>query len=893
MTDTPNNIIEKLAILKAGFTSQLPDRIREIETASHSLQTLQNLAHKLSGSAGTYGLPNLGLAAHNLDKACKSLLGQESAPVDEDLKRIDVLIALLQVSSEAKSSSQNANLFNLNEMEALVQKSVATSTKDIIVVEDDTQQAKILEELLSNFGFLVTVLHHPSKLRNAIRKKQPSVVIMDIAYDDSHDAGLVIIKELRAEKLLTSPVIFVSVRDDFLARLEAVRGGSDGFMVKPIDILKLVEMLNDLFVARKKPVLRILVVDDDPDIGEFCRVVLEDKGLITSIVKDPFLAVDEMLNFKPDLIILDVEMPGCDGFELGAAIRQMGGEFLLIPILFLTANNTTPNRIKAAYSGSDDFMSKPINAGFLTDTVIARAIRGQEVFRLFLQKKLNEERFTAVARNANEAIILSDYRGLMLSWNQSVKTIFGYDREEILGKPAILLIPEKHREAHLNGLARVVNNKQEITVIKTLETEGLRKDGSIFPMALSLSSWVLEGTMFFSASMSDITQRKTVEKQLTIAKNEAIDASLAKSQFLTNMSHELRTPLTAIVGFSDLILRKNDQNEKVRKYAGHINNAGKHLSVLIDEILDLAKIEKGVNTVSLEKVHLREIFEECYALIAPMAKGAGINLSFDTNSAYIVLADYTRLQQSLLNLLTNAVKYNKAQGNITVDVVLKNDNRLRISVIDTGVGLNASQKDKLFNPFERLGAEHSDIEGTGIGLAITQKLVETMNGNIGVSSTEDEGSTFWIELPLGGLKQSPSLNDTVSNKLAIQVKPLGKRLIYVEDNPVNLELMQDVIHDMTGYKLQTSNDGVSGLELILKQLPDLVLLDINLPIMNGFDVLKNLRNHSLTKQIPVLAVTANAMSDDIEKIMEAGFDGCVIKPIETKILLESIEKLLE
>ena len=391
-------------------------------------------------------------------------------------------------------------------------------------------------------------------------------------------------------------------------------------------------------------------------------------------------------------------------------------------------------------------------------------------------------------------------------------------------------------------------------------------------------------------------QLETANAELELAMEEAKKANQAKSAFLSAMSHELRTPLNAILGFAQILTSDSLPSTLPQKkeFAGHILKSGRHLLTLINEILDLAKVEAGAVNLSLEPVALGEVMSECRTMIEPIAAQRGIRVLFPEACDTVVEADRTRLKQVLLNLLSNAVKYNRDAGAVVVDMSFDTPGRVRVSVQDTGLGLGPDQLELLFQPFNRLGQENGGQEGTGIGLVVTRRLVELMNGTIGVSSRVGVGSVFWIELPV-----------TVPHALSIEGAPPAMALpldapdanarhtlLYVEDNPANLRLVQEIVRFRPDLRLMAAHDGHLGIELARLHLPDMILMDLNLPCVGGMDALKTLRSDPRTAHIPVIALTANAMPRDIERGIAAGFFRYLTKPINIDEFTEAVNSTL-
>jgi signal transduction histidine kinase/ActR/RegA family two-component response regulator len=390
-------------------------------------------------------------------------------------------------------------------------------------------------------------------------------------------------------------------------------------------------------------------------------------------------------------------------------------------------------------------------------------------------------------------------------------------------------------------------------------------------------------------------EEKVIERttDLQQARDEALKHSKAKSEFLSSMSHELRTPLNAILGFAQ-VLEMDAVDDMQKESVQEILQAGRHLLELINEVLDLSKIEAGRLTLSMEQIGLSGVQQECAMLTKNLAEHCQVSVNFHEGCDYVVYADYTRIKQVYLNLLSNAIKYNRKQGSVDVSCSIVGEGMLRVSIMDTGPGIAAERQEGLFEPFNRLGAESSDIEGSGIGLIITRRLLEMMGGRIGFDTEVGVGSTFWIEMPYIGESKTTG-ETTVSDKEestsqdALQNKPL---VLYIEDNPANLRVVERILQQNGRYDLLTAATPSAGLELAVGRHPNVILLDINLPEMDGYEVLARLQSHSDTHSIPVIAVTANAMTDNVQKGREAGFFEYITKPIDIPVLLKTIERAL-
>ena len=380
-------------------------------------------------------------------------------------------------------------------------------------------------------------------------------------------------------------------------------------------------------------------------------------------------------------------------------------------------------------------------------------------------------------------------------------------------------------------------------------------------------------------------------RELQIAKEHAVQANLAKSQFLSHMSHELRTPLNAIIGFSQILKLDNPDKEALSSI-DEIDKAGKHLLSLINDILDLAKIESGKLDIQIEVLDLSKTIDDCITLISSDAKNKKIELvnKINQDEPLIVKGNELRLKEVLLNLISNAIKYNKKYGTVYIKSTIL-DGHISIEITDTGHGISLEKQGKLFSPFERLGYESSNIEGTGIGLVISKKLIESMGGSIGFESNTNKGSTFWISLPIAN-------NNVVIKKQREDTEPQkrhsthSKTILYIEDNVSNIKLVKAILEKRENLELLIAQDAELGIHLAKSHLPDLILMDINLPGIDGYEALSILKSKKETAQIPVVAITAKAMLKDINNGLSKGFDQYLTKPFNINDFLSTINSKL-
>jgi PAS domain S-box-containing protein len=626
---------------------------------------------------------------------------------------------------------------------------------------------------------------------------------------------------------------------------------------------------------------------------------------------------------------------------------------------------------------------------------------------------------------APDGIIVVDGSGKIILVNGQAERMFGYPRAELIGSAIEALIPARFHANHPQHVASYIHEPRTRPMGSGLELAGRRKDGTEFPVEISLSPIRTEERMLVSAAIRDVSDRKRIEAEarranafllsavdsiqdafvlydeedrivlvnstfrdmlgrslrgpvvgrrftelverviedrlfdlgeespvdfrrrwagyhrlpdgafevrthtgrvlrivdrptaehgtvslmvdmtedyvradeLRRARSTAEAASAAKSDFLSSMSHELRTPLNAVLGFAQLLQRDRKEPLSARQLEriDHVLHGGEHLLKLIDEVLDLSRIEAGGVTISTEPVTVPEVLHEVITTLEPMAQRAGVSVALAAlpSSTPVVIADRTRLAQILMNFGSNAIKYNKQGGHVRFEVTHAAD-VLRMTVVDDGIGIPERQRAKIFEPFHRAGQETGPIQGTGIGLAISKRLAALMQGTVGFSSETNQGSAFWVEVPIDK-NAAPHLTHPIAELSAestlVNARPRHK-VVYVEDNPSNIAFMRELMEDFPGIELLTAPTAEIGVDLIRSHRPALVIMDINLPGMSGFDAAKQLSEWSETKDIPVVALTAAASARDRARAEDVGFYRYLTKPVKVDELMAVLEELL-
>ena len=664
--------------------------------------------------------------------------------------------------------------------------------------------------------------------------------------------------------------------------------------------------------------LRILHLEDEPRDTELMIAALRAAGIdcmVTRVdTREEF--VERLSDRRLDVVVSDISVPGFDGIEAQTVWQN---ERPGIPFIFLSGTFGEDVAIERLKEGATDYVLKHWMDKL--PTVVQRALREMrdragrqqaqsELENLNLELESRVEERTVQLSAANEAlaeserrlfdildhspaaISLKDLDGRYIFANRSCHESLGTQRSETIGKTDHDLLPRR-----VADLCRA-NDRRVIESGSALDFEEFCGEEDLQPRVFHSSKFLLRdgaGKAYALCAIStDITERKRSEQAMSIARREAERANRAKSEFLSRMSHDLRTPLNAVLGFAQLLDMDNltaDQRESVTQ----ILEAGRHLLELMNEVLDISRIESGNLSLSPEPVLIAEIVEQVVKLMQPLGKTRQIEVSAlaNTTQARYVRADRHRLNQILLNLMSNAVKYNRPGGSVTVGCEEAPEGRVRIAVTDTGAGIPPEKLALLFTPFERLGADQTGIEGTGLGLALSRGLAEAMGGKVGVRSEIDRGSTFWVELDGTTEAAVDAKVPRDSDATPVTIASVSGTILYIEDNASNVRLVERLLKQRRpAITLLHANDGAVGLRMALSCKPDLIFLDLHLPDTSGDEVLRRLWEDTRTREIPVAVLSADATLSQSRRLIATGAKAYLTKPLDVSKMLALIDERL-
>jgi PAS domain S-box-containing protein len=654
--------------------------------------------------------------------------------------------------------------------------------------------------------------------------------------------------------------------------------------------------------------LKILHLEDNRHDAELVNATLAADGIVAEIVRvDSGPAFAAALGSVPfDVILADYNLPAFDGRSAQVMAAEMRPE---TPFIFLSGSIGEDLAIDRVKAGATDYVLKDRMARL--PSAVRRALAEAEVraerqraegdvrrLNAELERRVvertmelaeSQRRLQAILDYSPAAISLKDTTGHYLVANREFEGLAGARADAISGKRDPDLFP------HRLALAYQANDAQVLEQRRGLEFEEtyLRAGAPHIYHSIKFPLLDAEGHPSAICAISiDVTERKKIDDALRIARLEAERANRAKSAFLSNMSHDLRTPLNAILGFAQL-LDLDDLPGDRKESVAQILRGGTHLLSLINEVLDIARIEAGHMSLSMEPVHAIEITEQAAELVGPLAAQRAITIVVDEPAGQdlVVLADRQRLSQVLINLLSNGVKYNREGGTVTIGFTAVEGGRVRLSVTDTGAGIAEGKLQLLFQPFERLGADQTSIEGTGLGLALSRGLAEAMGGSIGVESVVNHGSTFWVELaqtePLG--THPPELSDDALTEARLDAHGV---VLYIEDNRSNVRLMERVMERRPGIRLLHASDGGEGLAMAAAERPDLILLDLHLPDMSGEELLRRLSADSVLRRIPVAVLSADASPLQSRRMKSSGAVAYLTKPLDIHQVMALLDEQL-
>jgi signal transduction histidine kinase len=662
--------------------------------------------------------------------------------------------------------------------------------------------------------------------------------------------------------------------------------------------------------------MRMLFIEDNAgDADLVCRALMRSDTPPTQLELATTLAAARAALTDPlrfDLVLTDLHLPDGHGLELLAEIRGRG---LPLAVVVLTGQGDEELVMRALRAGADDYLPK---SGTFAERVPATVRAAQAAHRHHSARHALPLRVLYGEHSAQDIDLTRRHLEahaphIRIDWAPDAAAVLRQlprSRSEPSNFDLLLIDFRLAGDTGLDVL-RATRQERELDLPVVLITGQGSEDVAALAMRLGATDYIVKRPHYLLAlpavlesafhrvqaareqaalrALNTSLERKVAERtaEFELAKDAAEAANRAKSAFLARMSHDLRTPLNAVLGFSQLLMLDPALAEagQARRQVQLIRDAGQHLLAMIDEVLDLARIESGSLRLSLEPVDACQLVAESLRLAQPLAMHHRVGVEhLPSRSTCLVHADRTRLRQVLVNLLTNAIKYNRPGGQVEV-MLTDHEAGVQVAVHDNGCGMTPQQLAALFQPFNRVGAEGSSVEGTGLGLVIAKQLVEAMHGRLAVSSTPGAGSTFTLWLPAATQPVRPS----VAPQVAV-LRKLPRRVLYVEDNPVNAQLMRAWLQMQPEVELQVAEDGASALALAARWLPQLVLLDMDLPDMSGIDVLRRLRADPATAVIPCVAVSAFALGPEVQQALDRGCAAYLTKPFALDELLAAIER---
>jgi PAS domain S-box-containing protein len=766
------------------------------------------------------------------------------------------------------------------------------SGSGILVVEDEGIIALEIAQTLRDLGYVVAGTADDCDGAVALaRAERPDLVLMDVMLKGEDD-GIEAARRIRAERDV--PVVFLTAYSDSETLARAREVAPYGFLVKPFRADELRAALDVAFAKHametrlRASEVRFRGAFADAPIGMAlldagARITLANEALcrLTNATADAlqgrlFTSLISSADSSRIAALLASARAGQAGAAQVELIRDASEE-VMCAIVSVAA-------LSAASTDAEAFVAhvQDVTARQRAEAELARhRDRLEELVAARTAELVEREYLLREAQRIGKMGHWTvDLASGALRWSDEIYRIFGRIRDEF----------DLHQAAFYEAVHPDDRDRVKAAEMSALRTGALEIDHRIV-LPDGGVRWVHERarvvrdgngtTLQLVGTVQDITERKAIERRLLEAKEAADRANRAKSEFLSRISHELRTPMNSILGFAQLLDMDDGLSATQRERVGEIRVAGAHLLALIDDLLDLSRVEVGKLTVDLRAVRVLDAVQQAVDMVETVAHQFDVRIQVDVPPDLAAHADATRLRQILVNLLSNACKYNVRGGSVAVSCERRSPETLVLAVADTGPGLTPEQVARLFTPFERVGAERSGVEGVGIGLALSKRLADLMAMRLEVTSSRGRGSVF--TLTMGAARSEAPRNGAERPSVCASVSPIGT-VLYIEDNPANLRLVEAVFRIHFDASLATAPEGQQGLALARQLRPSLILLDINLPDIDGYEVLARLRADAATASIPVVALSANAMPADIERGQRAGFLRYLTKPLRIEDL---------
>ncbi|WP_315788733.1 response regulator [Fischerella sp. JS2] len=888
-------------------------------------QALQE-AHTLAGSLGTFGFgvgSQLARRIEHLLKANKTLSENDTT---------QLLSWVQQLRQEIAGSNQDAELTLHCEDEQPL----------LLVVDCDRTFTAQIQQEATNKNLQVAIATDTATARTILYQNHPSIVLLDPDVSSDHEDSFSLLAELHQRKPPV-PVIVLTQDSDFSDRLQAARNGGHTFLSKPMSANQVLEAVNQVLQESPHAEAHILAVDDDPKIGALLQKLLMPWGIKVTYLENTLHFWETLETVTPDLLILDIEMPGINGIEICQVVRN-APQWSELPILFLTVHNDAGIVNQVFAVGADDFVSKPIVGPELVTRIVNRlervslrrmreiyqgentqaqtklntrlcqqatieqelrqakdelelrvAERTAQLTRINqqLQSELNERqraqeelrnseaRFAGIVSIADDAIISIDSSQKITLFNQGAEKIFGYTSQEVLGQPLDILLPSQYTQAHRQYVSDFgKSTKVARRMGERREIYGRRQDGTEFPAEASISKLKLGQEIVYTVYLQDVSDRKQVERM--------------KDEFVSVVSHELRTPLTSIHGSlgmlaSGLIKPDSEQGKRLLQIAV---DSTERLVRLINDILDIERIESGKVKMEKQTCNVANLIAEAINVMQPLADKAKVTLSVSSLSQQL-WADPDRILQTLTNLLSNAIKFSTAGSTVwfSAELVSREDftppphfpnYHILFKVRDTGRGIPSDKLESIFERFQQVDSSDSrNHEGTGLGLAICKSIVQQHGGQIWVDSQLGEGSTFYLTLPI--------LPDSHIHELEYRDSDRVPLVLVCDDDPNIRSELQNLL-EKRHYRVVTVANGEEAIAAASSSHPDVILLDLLMPGMNGWETMTILKQRVDTQDIPVIICSVCTPSHNNKPNQD--FVNWVSKPLEESLLFESLRQAL-